>query len=105
MNEDTASQLLESIEQMAPGVTLESAAQTVMAEALKACSSLEQLTQLPVTPTNVKQFGNDFIANVGGAIHGHPMGTLAGARAMRQAIDKQHNIEYEQAIAKWGFVK
>ncbi|WP_392350607.1 hypothetical protein [Parasynechococcus sp.] len=50
MNEDTASQLLESIEQMAPGVTLESAAQTVMAEALKACSSLEQLTQLPVTP-------------------------------------------------------
>jgi|TARA_S200000501_G_C20859064_1_gene758938 ribulose-bisphosphate carboxylase large chain len=54
---------------------------------------------------NVKQFGNDFIANVGGAIHGHPMGTLAGAKAMRQSIDKQHNKEYEQAIAKWGFVK
>ena len=54
---------------------------------------------------NVRQFGNDFIANVGGAIHGHPMGTLAGAKAMRQAIDKEHCIEYEQAIAKWGFVK
>mgnify|MGYP001172339920 FL=1 len=54
---------------------------------------------------NVRQFGNDFIANVGGAIHGHPMGTLAGARAMRQSIDKNHEIEYEQAIAKWGFVK
>lgn len=54
---------------------------------------------------NVKQFGNDFIANVGGAIHGHPMGTLAGAKAMRQAIDKTHKQEYEQAIAKWGFVK
>jgi ribulose 1,5-bisphosphate carboxylase large subunit-like protein len=54
---------------------------------------------------NAKQFGNDFIANVGGAIHGHPMGTLAGAKAMRQAIDKTHDIEYEQAIAKWGFVK
>jgi ribulose-bisphosphate carboxylase large chain len=54
---------------------------------------------------NIKQFGNDFIANVGGAIHGHPMGTLAGAKAMRQAIDKTHGIEYEQAIAKWGFVK
>ena len=36
---------------------------------------------------NVRHFGNDFIANVGGAIHGHPMGTLAGAKAMRQAID------------------
>ena len=54
---------------------------------------------------NVRQFGNDFIANVGGAIHGHPMGTLAGANAMRQAIDKTHEIEYEQAIAKWGYVK
>ena len=26
----------------------------------------------------IKQFGNDFIANVGGAIHGHPMGTMSG---------------------------
>lgn len=50
MKDDTASQLLESIEQMAPGVTLEGAAQTVMAEALKACTSVEQMTQLPVTP-------------------------------------------------------
>ena len=54
---------------------------------------------------NAKRFGNDFIANVGGAIHGHPSGTLAGAKAMRQAIDKNHEIEYEQAIAKWGYVK
>ena len=54
---------------------------------------------------NVKQFGTDFIANVGGAIHGHPVGTLAGAKAMRQAIDKNHGIEYEQAISKWGYVK
>ena len=53
----------------------------------------------------IKQFGNDFIANVGGAIHGHPMGTKSGTKAMRQAIDKVHDNEYEQAIAKWGFVK
>jgi len=33
------------------------------------------------------------------------MGTLAGARAMRQAVDKTHGIEYEQAITKWGYVK
>ena len=54
---------------------------------------------------NIRQFGNDFVANVGGAIHGHPGGTLAGARAMRQSIDKTHGAEYDQAIAKWGLVK
>jgi ribulose-bisphosphate carboxylase large chain len=32
-------------------------------------------------------FGVDYMANVGGAIHGHPEGTGAGVRAMRQAID------------------
>ena len=51
---------------------------------------------------NKNQFGNDFIANVGGAIHGHPMGTLAGAKAMRQAIDGTHDLEYFEAIKKWG---
>ena len=54
---------------------------------------------------NARQFGNNFIANVGGAIHGHPGGTLAGAKAMRQAIDKTPGAEYDQAIAKWGLVK
>jgi len=49
--------------------------------------------------------GIDYMANVGGAIHGHPGGTIAGAKAMRQAIDKSHAMEYEQAIAKWGFIK
>ena len=46
--------------------------------------------------------GIDYMANVGGAIHGHPGGTRAGAAAMRQAIDKTYGTEYEQAIAKWG---
>lgn len=54
---------------------------------------------------NKRMFGNDFIANVGGAIHGHPMGTLAGAKAMRQAIDGNHGMEYQQAIEKWGIVE
>jgi ribulose-bisphosphate carboxylase large chain len=49
--------------------------------------------------------GLDYLANSGGAIHGHPGGTTSGALAMRQAIDKTHGIEYEQAIAKWGYVK
>jgi ribulose-bisphosphate carboxylase large chain len=48
--------------------------------------------------------GNDYLANVGGAVHGHPGGTVAGAAAMRQAIDKTYGPEYDQAIAKWGLV-
>ena len=51
-----------------------------------------------------EQVGRDYMANVGGAIHGHPGGTIAGARAMRQAIDHSHQTEYDQAIAKWGKV-
>jgi Ribulose 1,5-bisphosphate carboxylase, large subunit len=35
----------------------------------------------------IKKFGNDVIIAAGGAIHGHPMGPAAGARAFRQAID------------------
>ena len=53
---------------------------------------------------NKELFGPDFIANVGGAIHGHPNGTLSGALAMRQAIDDNHGSEYRDAIEKWGIV-
>jgi ribulose 1,5-bisphosphate carboxylase large subunit-like protein len=49
-----------------------------------------------------EKFGVDYMANVGGALHGHPMGTNAGAKAMRQAIDKTHGEEYSIAIQKWG---
>ena len=48
----------------------------------------------------------DWMANVGGALHGHPMGTLSGGLAMRQAIDKNlDNEEYKLAIEKWGIKK
>lgn len=46
--------------------------------------------------------GIDYLANSGGAIHGHPGGTLAGARAMRQAIDREYGAEYKQAVDLWG---
>ena len=49
-----------------------------------------------------KRFGTDYMANVGGAIHGHPGGSLGGARAMRQSIDGDLKKEYYQAIEKWG---
>lgn len=49
--------------------------------------------------------GNDYLGNAGGAIHGHPSGTLSGAKAMRQAVDKTYGEEYYQAIQKWGKVE
>jgi ribulose-bisphosphate carboxylase large chain len=51
-----------------------------------------------------EQVGNDYLANVGGAVHGHSRGTLSGAKAMRQAIDKTFAEEYNEAIQKWGLV-
>jgi ribulose-bisphosphate carboxylase large chain len=50
------------------------------------------------------KFGVDYMANCGGAIHGHPNGTLAGTKAMRQAIDNDFKDEYNVAIKKWGIV-
>jgi 2,3-diketo-5-methylthiopentyl-1-phosphate enolase len=35
----------------------------------------------------IETFGNDVMIAAGGAIHGHPMGATAGAKAFRQAID------------------
>jgi ribulose 1,5-bisphosphate carboxylase large subunit-like protein len=48
--------------------------------------------------------GIDYMANVGGALHGHPDGTLAGAKAMKQSIDGTYGREYNKAIMKWGSV-
>jgi len=64
-------------------------------------------------PDLYKIFGKDVIMQFGGGIHGHPQGTIAGARAARQAIDaamknislkeyaKTHK-ELKQALEKWG---
>ena len=61
----------------------------------------------------VKKFGNDVMIAAGGAIHGHPMGPAAGARAFRQGIDavckgrslaeaaKEHE-ELGAAVECWG---
>lgn len=46
--------------------------------------------------------GNDWMANVGGAMHGHPGGTAGGTLAMRQAIDRTYGEEYKIAVNKWG---
>jgi len=53
----------------------------------------------------VKRAGHDWLANVGGALHGHPQGTKAGTQAMRQAIDGTHGKEFIDAIKTWGYRK
>ena len=62
--------------------------------------------------TTIKNFGNHVMMSLGGSLHGHPDGTISGAKAMRQAfdlnIDKKldHSklTEYNKAIEKWGYV-
>jgi ribulose-bisphosphate carboxylase large chain len=57
--------------------------------------------------------GTDIVLQAGGGIHGHPDGTAAGAKAMRQAVDAfmegipveeyaRDHYELERAIQKWG---
>jgi ribulose-bisphosphate carboxylase large chain len=65
-----------------------------------------------MVPKLVEIFGKDTVIQAGGGIHGHPEGTIVGARAMRQALDaamkgvslreyaKDH-AELEKALEKW----
>ena len=62
--------------------------------------------------TTVKNFGIDIMMSLGGSMHGHPSGTVSGAKAMRQAFDllfqkfpnNSDLKEYNEAIEKWGFI-
>lgn len=46
----------------------------------------------------------NWMANTGGALFSHPMGTSCGVKAMRQAIGGvDRGIEYAMAIEKWGY--
>lgn len=40
-----------------------------------------------LVPALLETFGADVVLQAGGGIHGHPEGTAAGAKAMRQAVD------------------
>jgi ribulose-bisphosphate carboxylase large chain len=65
-----------------------------------------------LVPALIETFGNDFVIQAGGGIHGHPDGTISGAKAMRQAVDatlygktleeyaKNHQ-ELAAALKKW----
>ena len=63
-------------------------------------------------PFLIKHLGKDLVIQAGGGIHGHPQGTIAGAKAMRQSVDavmkksslkkyaKNHS-ELAEALKKW----
>lgn len=64
-------------------------------------------------PFLIKHLGKDLAIQAGGGIHGHPFGTEAGAKAMRQAVDavlkkrslkeySKTHVELEEALKKWG---
>ena len=66
-----------------------------------------------IVPKITSELGFDCAISAGGAIHGHPLGATAGAKAFRQAIDavvanidldeyaKNHE-ELKVALEKWG---
>jgi ribulose-bisphosphate carboxylase large chain len=79
-------------------------------ETLDAVTILNSLNVMPalscgfhpgLTNEVTEKLGINYMANVGGAIHGHPNGTTAGAKAMRQSIDKTYSDEYKIATNKW----
>nr|VDD88813.1 RuBisCO long chain, Form III-b [uncultured archaeon] len=66
-------------------------------------------------PYIMRHMGNDIAIQIGGGCHGHPSGTEAGAKSVRQAIDAtMNNIsleeyskthkELKEALGKWGHV-
>jgi ribulose-bisphosphate carboxylase large chain len=65
-------------------------------------------------PYLIKHLARDIVLQAGGAVHGHPMSTTAGAKAMRQAVDAtmkgidlkeyaQAHKELKAAIDRWGY--
>jgi ribulose-bisphosphate carboxylase large chain len=65
-----------------------------------------------LVPDLMKFFGNDFVIQAGGGIHGHTDGTISGAKAMRQAVDatlqkvslkefSKNHKELQEALKIW----
>lgn len=67
-------------------------------------------------PKLVKMLGKDIVIQMGGGIHGHPEGTIAGAAALRQSVDavmegislKEYSKTHRElavALSKFGKTK
>jgi ribulose-bisphosphate carboxylase large chain len=67
-----------------------------------------------LVPALMRFFGEDFVIQAGGGIHGHKNGTIFGARAMRQAVEAtlegqslkdfaENHAELRAALETWGY--
>jgi ribulose-bisphosphate carboxylase large chain len=83
-------------------------------ETLQVISTLQKYNVIPALScgmhpglvTSIKnRIGTGWMANSGGAIHAHPSGTKAGAKAMLQATTEQYGQEFGEAVKIWGAVK
>jgi ribulose-bisphosphate carboxylase large chain len=65
-------------------------------------------------PKLMEYMGKDIIIQMGGGIHGHPGGTVSGAKAARQAVSavmngktlrqySERNAELKKALEYWKF--
>ncbi|MCD9021104.1 2,3-diketo-5-methylthiopentyl-1-phosphate enolase [Cohnella silvisoli] len=66
-----------------------------------------------LVPLIMGDFGPEVVVNAGGGVHGHPLGSAAGGRAFRQAVDavrsgstlEAYAVDHEElriAIERWG---
>ncbi len=66
-----------------------------------------------LVPPLMEILGHDIVIQAGGGIHGHPDGTVSGARAMRQAVEAvmqglsleeyaEEHGELRRALERWG---
>jgi 2,3-diketo-5-methylthiopentyl-1-phosphate enolase len=69
-----------------------------------------------LVPLIMGDFGPEVVVNAGGGVHGHPLGSAAGGRAFRQAVDavrsgsdlEAYAVDHEElriAIERWGVRK
>jgi ribulose-bisphosphate carboxylase large chain len=64
-------------------------------------------------PDVINLLGRDVIIQCGGGVHGHPDGSYAGAKALRESIDlavkgetlENGGVELKRALEKWGHTK
>ena len=67
-----------------------------------------------LVPEVLKRMGNDIMLQIGGGVHGHPKGSYAGAKAMREAVEAsmdgqsieekaRTSKELKEALDYWGY--
>jgi ribulose-bisphosphate carboxylase large chain len=97
---------IEDIEEIAEEISMEQVKSTKerLAQKWEKIKSVLPVSSGGLHPGHVpflmKHLGNNLVIQAGGGIHGHPLGTTAGATAMRQAVDAVIKKKSLQEYAK-----